>query len=63
MSEATKGDLVFFNTQPKRGLPVSHVAVYNGDGTITHIGGKDGVRTTDLAEYSKKYPIVGVGSF
>ncbi len=36
-----KGDLLFFLTDKKRGIPVTHVGIYIGDGNFIHAASKD----------------------
>ena len=36
-----KGDLLFFLTDKKRGIPITHVGIYIGDGNFIHAASKD----------------------
>ena len=36
-----KGDLLFFLTDKKRGIPVTHVGIYIGNGNFIHAASKD----------------------
>ncbi len=50
-----KGDLLFFNTDPKRGIPVTHVGVYLEDGKFIHAAStKKGIIISPLAGFYKK---------
>ncbi len=45
-----KGDLLFFNTDKSRGLKVSHVGIYMGNGEFIHAASKDkGIIISPLA--------------
>ena len=53
-----KGDLVFFLTDKKRGLPVTHVGIYLGNGEFIHAASrKKGIIISplDYGRYSKCY--------
>lgn len=39
-NELKKGDLIFFLTDKKRGIPVTHVGIYIGDGKFIHAASK-----------------------
>ena len=39
-SDLQKGDLLFFLTDKKRGIPVTHVGIYIGDGNFIHAASK-----------------------
>ncbi len=39
-SNLEKGDLIFFLTDKKRGIPVTHVGIYLGDGQFIHAASK-----------------------
>ena len=44
MAHLQKGDLLFFLTDKKRGIPVTHVGIYLGDGNFIHAASKkDGI--------------------
>ena len=44
-----KGDLLFFLTDKKRGIPVTHVGIYLGDGNFIHAASKkDGIIISPL---------------
>lgn len=44
-----KGDLLFFLTDKKRGIPVTHVGIYIGDGNFIHAASKkDGIIISPL---------------
>jgi cell wall-associated NlpC family hydrolase len=36
-----KGDLLFFLTDKKRGIPITHVGIYIGNGKFIHAASKD----------------------
>lgn len=56
VSQLQKGDLLFFLTDKKRGIPVTHVGMYLGNGSFIHAASKDkGVIITPLAAYSKTF--------
>lgn len=56
VSQLQKGDLLFFLTDKKRGIPVTHVGMYLGNGSFIHAASKDkGVIITPLVEYSKTF--------
>lgn len=40
MAHLQKGDLLFFLTDKKRGIPVTHVGIYIGDGNFIHAASK-----------------------
>jgi cell wall-associated NlpC family hydrolase len=40
LSELQKGDLLFFLTDKKRGIPVTHVGIYLGNGEFIHAASK-----------------------
>jgi cell wall-associated NlpC family hydrolase len=43
-SNLQKGDLLFFLTDKTRGIPVTHVGIYLGDGNFIHAASKkDGI--------------------
>lgn len=45
-----KGDLLFFLTDRGRGLPITHVGIYLGDGQFIHAAGsKEGIITSPLS--------------
>jgi len=41
IAQLKKGDLLFFNTDKSRGLAVSHVGIYIGNGEFIHAASKD----------------------
>ena len=46
------GDLLFFNTDKKRGIPVSHVGIYMGNGKFIHAASrKKGIIISPFAGY------------
>ena len=50
-----KGDLLFFNTDKKRGIPITHVGVYLEDGKFIHAAStKKGIIISSLSGYYKK---------
>jgi len=53
----TKGDLLFFNTDPKRGIPITHVGVYLKEGKFIHAASKNkGIIISPLAgKYQRTY--------
>lgn len=55
-----KGDLLFFNTDPTRGIPVTHVGVYLEQGKFIHAAGrKKGIIISPL---TKKYQRTYLGA-
>jgi hypothetical protein len=52
-----KGDLLFFNTDPTRGIPITHVGVYLEEGKFIHAASKDqGIIISPLAgKYQRCY--------
>lgn len=40
MNDLQKGDLLFFLTDKKRGIPITHVGIYMGDGNFIHAASK-----------------------
>jgi len=52
-----KGDLLFFNTDPKRGIPITHVGVYLEEGKFIHAASKTkGIIISALAgKYQRTY--------
>lgn len=49
MNDLQKGDLLFFLTDKKRGIPVTHVGIYMGDGNFIHAASKkDGIIISPL---------------
>ena len=52
-----KGDLLFFNTNPKRGIPITHVGVYLEDGRFIHAASKDKgiIISTLTGKYQRTY--------
>lgn len=40
MNNLQKGDLLFFLTDKKRGIPITHVGIYTGDGKFIHAASK-----------------------
>ncbi len=58
--QLSKGDLLFFNTDPKRGLKVSHVGVYLEDNKFIHAAStKKGIIISSLDEDFYKKTFVG----
>jgi len=50
-----KGDLLFFNTDPSRGIPVTHVGVYLEGGKFIHAAGKrKGIIISTLTKHYQK---------
>ncbi len=50
LSQLKRGDLLFFNTDKKRGIPVSHVGIYNGNGNFIHAASrKEGIIVSPFA--------------
>ena len=47
------GDLLFFNTDPSRGIPITHVGVYLEDGKFIHAAGKR--KGIIISTLSKRY--------
>lgn len=54
------GDLLFFNTDPSRGIPVTHVGVYLEDGKFIHAAGKR--KGIIISALSKKYQRTYLGA-
>ena len=52
-----KGDLLFFNTDPSRGIPITHVGVYLENGKFIHAASrKKGIIISPLAKkYQRSY--------
>lgn len=51
-----KGDLLFFNTDKSRGIPVSHVGMYLGGSKFIHAKGKQyGVTISNINEYANSF--------
>jgi cell wall-associated NlpC family hydrolase len=53
-----KGDLLFFLTDKKRGIPVTHVGIYLGDGKFIHAASKKKgiiISPIDHGYYAKKF--------
>lgn len=58
INELHEGDLLFFNTDPKRGIPVTHVGMYLSKGKFIHAASrKQGIITSDFIEYKNKFVI------
>jgi len=58
MSKLKKGDLLFFLTDKKRGIPITHVGIYLGDGRFIHAASKKkGIIVSPLfyGYYSNKF--------
>lgn len=56
--ELQKGDLLFFNTDKKRGLDISHVAIYEGEGKMIHAANsKAGVIQSLTKEYEDTFVV------
>jgi cell wall-associated NlpC family hydrolase len=58
MANLQKGDLLFFLTDKKRGIPVTHVGIYLGDGNFIHAASKqDGIIISPLThgKYAKTF--------
>lgn len=52
LSDIKTGDLLFFNTDKKRGIPVSHVGIFIGNGKFIHAASrKQGIIISPLAGY------------
>jgi len=52
LSNLKTGDLLFFNTDKKRGIPVSHVGIYIGNGKFIHAASrKKGIIISPIAGY------------
>ncbi len=57
-SNLQKGDLLFFLTDKKRGIPVTHVGMYLENGNFIHAASKSkGIIITPLSEYSKRFVV------
>ena len=58
LSELRPGDLLFFKTDPQRGLPVTHTGIYIGNGRFIHAASqKKGVVVTLLDQYLNRLVI------
>lgn len=55
-----KGDLLFFNTDPSRGIPVTHVGVYLENGKFIHAAGKN--KGIIISALTKKYQQTYLGA-
>ena len=55
-----KGDLLFFNTDPSRGIPVTHVGVYLENGKFIHAASKD--KGIIISTLTKKYQRTYLGA-
>lgn len=58
VADLQKGDLLFFLTDKKRGIPVTHVGIYIGDGKFIHAASKkEGIIISSLhgERYSNKF--------
>lgn len=55
-SKLKKGDLLFFLTDKKRDIPVTHVGMYLENGSFIHAAGKNkGIIISPLSDYSKSF--------
>ncbi len=57
-NDLQKGDLLFFLTDKKRGIPVTHVGIYIGNGEFIHAASKKKgiiISPIDHGYYSKKF--------
>jgi len=53
-----EGDLLFFLTDKKRGIPVTHVGIYQGKNKFIHAASKkEGVIVSSLDEYKNRFVI------
>ena len=55
-----KGDLLFFNTDPSRGIPVTHVGVYLEDGKFIHAANSS--KGIIISALTKKYQQTYLGA-
>lgn len=55
-----KGDLLFFNTDPSRGIPVTHVGVYLENGKFIHAASKN--KGIIISALTKKYQRTYLGA-
>jgi len=55
-----KGDLLFFNTDPSRGIPVTHVGVYLENGKFIHAASKN--KGIIISSLTKKYQETYLGA-
>jgi len=56
IKDLQKGDLLFFLTDKKRGIPVTHVGVYLEDGKFIHAASKkQGIIISRLADYRSRF--------
>ena len=59
LSELKTGDLLFFNTDKKRGIPISHVGIYMGHGKFIHAASrKKGIIISPLAGHYQECFVV-----
>ncbi|MCK9550436.1 C40 family peptidase [Aquamicrobium sp.] len=57
-SQLQKGDLLFFMTDKKRGIPVTHVGMYLENGNFIHAASKKkGIIITPLLEYANRFVV------
>jgi hypothetical protein len=64
LSDIKKGDLLFYHTNRRRKLAVTHVGIYAGDGQFIHAPGRGKrIRYESLDSKFYKKRFVGVGSF
>ncbi|MCF8054847.1 MAG: C40 family peptidase [Deltaproteobacteria bacterium] len=63
LASAKKGDMLFFNTDKRRRLAVTHVGIYIGEGKFIHAPGKNQqIRYESLESSFYKNAFVGAGS-
>ncbi|MFA7027822.1 MAG: C40 family peptidase [Sulfurovum sp.] len=56
--ELKKGDLLFFLTDPKRNIPITHVGIYQGNGKFIHAASKkEGVIISPVDQYMDRFVI------
>jgi len=56
MGQWQKGDLLFFNTDKSRGIPITHVGMYLGGSKFIHAKGKNyGVTVSNISEYANSF--------
>lgn len=56
LSEVQVGDLLFFQTDEKRGIPITHVGMYIGDDKFIHAASsKEGIIVSRVATYQKTF--------
>ena len=58
LDELKKGDLLFFLTDPKRNIPITHVGIYQGNGKFIHAASrKEGVIISPVDQYMDRFVV------